>query len=136
MAASLALFKYNKYPSQVFVGDTYTYFAGMIFAVVGIMGHYTKTLLLMFIPQILNFVLSFPQLIGVVECPRHRMPKFNPHTGKLDCVHNHYTLINAFLRVCGSTNEEQTVNALLLFQVLCCVFGFLVRYFFSELLFA
>jgi hypothetical protein len=29
-----------RYPSSVFVGDTYTYFAGMALAVVGILGHF------------------------------------------------------------------------------------------------
>jgi len=29
-----------RYPSSVFVGDTYTYFAGMTMAVVGILGHF------------------------------------------------------------------------------------------------
>jgi UDP-N-acetylglucosamine--dolichyl-phosphate N-acetylglucosaminephosphotransferase len=46
----------------------------MTFAVVGILGHFSKTLLLFFIPQIFNFLLSCPQLFGVVPCPRHRMP--------------------------------------------------------------
>lgn len=31
---------YDRYPSSVFVGDTYTYFAGMTMAVVGILGHF------------------------------------------------------------------------------------------------
>jgi UDP-N-acetylglucosamine--dolichyl-phosphate N-acetylglucosaminephosphotransferase len=35
----LALFKFNKFPSSVFVGDTFCNFAGMTFAVVGILGH-------------------------------------------------------------------------------------------------
>ena len=135
IGVSLALFKYNKYPSQVFVGDTYTYFAGMVFAVVGILGHFTKTLLLLFIPQILNFLFSIPQLIGIIFCPRHRLPKLNAKTGKMECVSNHFTLINAFLRVCGPTNEEQTVNGLLLFQALCCAIGLIVRYQFSDFLF-
>lgn len=30
---SLALYKYNRFPSKVFVGDTYTSFAGIVFAV-------------------------------------------------------------------------------------------------------
>lgn len=33
-----------RYPSAVFVGDTYTYFAGMTMAVVGILGHYRYNL--------------------------------------------------------------------------------------------
>lgn len=38
-------------PPQVFVGDTFTYFAGMALAVAGILGHFSETLLLFFIPQ-------------------------------------------------------------------------------------
>jgi len=65
-----------RYPSRVFVGDTFCYFAGMTFAVVGILGHFSKTMLLFFIPQIFNFIFSAPQLFHLVECPRHRMPKY------------------------------------------------------------
>lgn len=75
---TLALLKQNSFPSKVFVGDTFCYFAGMTFAVVGILGHFSKTMLLFFIPQLINFVLSIPQLFGIVFCPRHRLPKFNP----------------------------------------------------------
>lgn len=81
---SLALLKHNWYPAKVFVGDTYCYFAGMIFAVVGILGHFSKTLLLLFIPQIFNFVYSAPQLFALVPCPRHRLPRFNARTGLLE----------------------------------------------------
>jgi hypothetical protein len=48
----------------------------MAFAVVGIQAHFSKTLLLFFIPQIFNFVLSCPQLFGLVPCPRHRVPRY------------------------------------------------------------
>ncbi len=81
LGVSLALLKYNWWPSQVFVGDTYCYFAGMVFAVVGILGHFSKTLLLFFIPQIFNFMYSVPQLFGIIPCPRHRMPRFNLEDG-------------------------------------------------------
>ena len=59
---SLALFIYNKFPAQCFIGDTFCYFAGMTFACAGILGHFSKTLLLFFIPQILNFLISLPQV--------------------------------------------------------------------------
>lgn len=84
IGVSLALLKHNWYPAKVFVGDTYCYFAGMVFAVVGILGHFSKTLLLLFIPQIFNFVYSAPQLFAIVPCPRHRMPRFNIRTGLLE----------------------------------------------------
>ena len=72
-------------PARCFVGDTFTYSAGVTFAAVsvresghrqvGIFGHFTKSLLLFFLPQLLNFLLSLPQLFGIIPCPRHRLPK-------------------------------------------------------------
>jgi len=84
IGVSLALWWHNWFPAKVFVGDTYCYFAGMVFAVVGILGHFSKTLLLLFIPQIFNFIYSSPQLFHIVPCPRHRLPRFNARTGLLE----------------------------------------------------
>ncbi|RZC25704.1 UDP-N-acetylglucosamine--dolichyl-phosphate N-acetylglucosaminephosphotransferase isoform B [Glycine soja] len=53
LATSLALLSYNWYPSSVFVGDTYTYFAGMTMAVIGILGHFRY--ILTFICQYSSF---------------------------------------------------------------------------------
>ncbi|RCH81283.1 UDP-N-acetylglucosamine--dolichyl-phosphate N-acetylglucosaminephosphotransferase [Rhizopus stolonifer] len=80
-----ALLYHNWFPANVFVGDTFCYFSGMTLAVVGIMAHFSKTLLLFFMPQIFNFIYSCPQLFRLVECPRHRMPRVNPETGLLEC---------------------------------------------------
>ncbi|NXG66663.1 GPT acetylglucosaminephosphotransferase, partial [Hemiprocne comata] len=105
---TLGLFYHNWYPSQVFVGDTFCYFAGMTFAVVGILGHFSKTMLLFFIPQVLNFIYSLPQLLQVIPCPRHRLPRvlsvslcyqdqnfyvyfrLNPSTGKLEMSYSKF----------------------------------------------
>ncbi|XP_076339158.1 alg7 dolichyl-phosphate N-acetylglucosaminephosphotransferase isoform X1 [Tachypleus tridentatus] len=88
LGTSLGLLYYNWYPSRVFVGDTFCYFAGMTFAVVGILGHFSKTMLLFFIPQISNFIFSVPQLFHLVPCPRHRLPKYNKDTDhvEMSCV--------------------------------------------------
>ncbi|XP_002730450.2 UDP-N-acetylglucosamine--dolichyl-phosphate N-acetylglucosaminephosphotransferase-like [Saccoglossus kowalevskii] len=85
-----ALLYYNWYPSRVFVGDTFCYFAGMTFAVVGILGHFSKTMLLFFIPQIFNFIYSIPQLFHFVPCPRHRLPKYDPKTNKLGMSYSRF----------------------------------------------
>ncbi|KAG6007750.1 hypothetical protein E4U21_005589 [Claviceps maximensis] len=84
IGVSCALLFHNWYPARVFVGDTYCYFSGMVFAVVGILGHFSKTLGLLLVPQMFNFVYSCPQIFGLVPCPRHRLPKFNARTGLLD----------------------------------------------------
>lgn len=55
----------------------------MTFAVVGIVGHFSKTLILFFLPQIINFLYSIPQLFKFVPCPRHRLPKYDAQTDLL-----------------------------------------------------
>lgn len=112
VAVAFALFKFNAYPSQVFVGDTFCYFSGAVFAVTGILGnivdylgHFSKTLLLMFIPQILNFLYSVPQLFGFVPCPRHRLPRFNLQTKKLEPIATNMNMVNLALRVLGPQTE-------------------------------
>ncbi|CAL5420758.1 unnamed protein product [Camellia sinensis] len=128
LATSLALFSYNWYPSSVFVGDTYTYFAGMTMAVAGILGHFSETLLIFFIPQVLNFLLSLPQLSGFIPCPRHRLPRFDPQTGLLTGT-NDGTLVNLFLRQFGRRSEKSLCILLLIFQAIGCCFCFLLRWF-------
>jgi UDP-N-acetylglucosamine--dolichyl-phosphate N-acetylglucosaminephosphotransferase len=127
LATSMALFAYNWYPSSVFVGDTYTYFAGMTMAVIGILGHFSETLLIFFLPQVINFLLSVPPLFGFIPCPRHRLPKYDPETGLLTGT-NDGTLVNFYLRMSGKMSESALCFRLLLVQALGCGFCFLLRY--------
>ncbi|KAM6159293.1 UDP-N-acetylglucosamine--dolichyl-phosphate N-acetylglucosaminephosphotransferase isoform 3-T3 [Rhynchocyon petersi] len=87
---TLGLLYHNWYPSRVFVGDTFCYFAGMTFAVVGILGHFSKTMLLFFMPQVFNFLYSLPQLLHIIPCPRHRIPRLNTETGKLEMSYSKF----------------------------------------------
>lgn len=133
IAVTAALLLFNYYPSRVFVGDTYTYFAGMALAVSGILGHFSETLLLFFFPQILNFVYSVPQLFKVVPCPRHRLPVHDPKTGLLypskrgDGGYN-LNLVTLFLRLFGPCTERQLCNRILAFQFACCAGTFALRW--------
>lgn len=142
LATTLGLVKHNWYPARVFVGDTFCYYAGMSFAVAGILGHYSKTLLLFFMPQVINFLYSIPQLCNIVPCPRHRLPKFNAKSGLLEpstitptSSRSNFTLINAFLVWLGPTHERNLVICLLLFQAFCCVIAFYIRYGLSQYLY-
>jgi len=127
ISTTLALLVFNWYPSKVFVGDTFTYFAGMTIAVTGILGHFSETLLLFFIPQLFNFLYSVPQLFKFVPCPRHRLPKLDPDSGLLHPTPN-MNLVNLSLRVMGPLKEETLCIRLLLLQVVCCAGGFGIRY--------
>jgi len=127
LSALLGLSYYNWYPSAVFVGDSFTYFAGMTFAVCGILGHFNKTLMLFFFPQLLNFAISLPQLFHFVPCPRHRVPKLNVKTGNLEPTYN-FTLLNLFLYLFGPQTEGNLTVMLVTFQAVCIGLAFLVRY--------
>ncbi len=126
-AVTLGLLRYNWYPSMVFVGDTFCYFAGMTFAMSAVLGHYSATLLLFFIPQLINFVYSLPQLFGIVHCPRHRLPKYNVKTGKLEAIPSNLNLINLTLQITGPMTEKALCELLMGFQVVCCVMGMGIR---------
>ncbi|GMH51696.1 hypothetical protein TrRE_jg13397 [Triparma retinervis] len=137
LTGSLALLRKNWYPASCFVGDTYCYSAGVVFAVVGIHGHFSKTLLLFFIPQVLNFLLSLPQLLKVVPCPRHRLPRYNKSTGLMEPSEyalpgggkgTNLTLINAWLKVGGPKGEERLTFELLVLQVAMSAVGMCIRY--------
>ena len=71
----LGYLNFNWFPARVFGGDVLPYYGGMTLAVAGILGHFSKSLFLLMIPQLLNFVYSLPQLIKIVPIPRHRLPR-------------------------------------------------------------
>lgn len=140
LAVTLALLCHNWYPADVFVGDTFCYFAGMTFAVAGILGHFSKTLLLFLIPQITNFLYSCPQLFRVYPCPRHRLPRFNAQDGLMyPSTFEHHgntyanmTVINLMLRLLGPMKERSLTLVLLGFQGMCCGLGLVIRYHLSR----
>ncbi|KAG0501052.1 hypothetical protein HPP92_001124 [Vanilla planifolia] len=99
----------------------------MAMAVVGILGHFSETLLLFFLPQVLNFLYSLPQLLKIIPCPRHRLPRFDPKTGLLTGTRDG-TLVNLFLRLFGQCSEKSICIRLLIFQALSCLFCFWLRH--------
>jgi len=159
IGVSLGLLRHNWYPASVFVGDTFCYFAGMTFAVVGILGHFSKTLLLFLIPQVFNFLWSSPQLFKLVPCPRHRLPTYDPKLGKMvpscfECKAEEHkvlklltfqdmnatqlsnmTVINLCLQIFGPMGEKELCTLLLVIQGLSCGLGLFTRYYIAKFFF-
>ena len=139
IATTLALLRSNWYPAQVFVGDTFTNYAGMALAVVAILGHFPVMLLLLMAPQVVNFLVSIPQLFKLRPCPRHRLPTYDERTGLLRCSYvndrativqddsMNLTLINLVLRFKPMT-EPALAATLLLIQALCCALALFLRF--------
>jgi UDP-N-acetylglucosamine--dolichyl-phosphate N-acetylglucosaminephosphotransferase len=122
MATTFGLLRFNWFPSQVFVGDTFTYFAGMTIAVAGILGHFGETLLIFLLPQLFNFIYSLPQLFGLVHCPRHRLPTFDPASGTLTATPN-WNVVNLTLQLTGRCTELALCMRILALQYVTCVVG-------------
>lgn len=85
LMTSLALYK------RVLIGQTrsgggkiFCYFSGMTFSVVAIFGHFSKTMMLFFIPQFVNSFLSLPQFVGLIPCPNCRLPILDDATQTLE----------------------------------------------------
>lgn len=153
VASTAGILRYNWYPSRVFVGDTFTYFAGMTFSVVGILGHFTKSLWLLLIPQLLNFIISVPQLLKIVPCPRHRLPLLDKKTGLLIASRINsrepadkplvppekniinLTLLNVTLLFFGPMSESTLCITMMVFQLLCCTLALLLRYTLVDILY-
>jgi UDP-N-acetylglucosamine--dolichyl-phosphate N-acetylglucosaminephosphotransferase len=139
VATTLALLRSNWYPAQVFVGDTFTNYAGMALAVVAILGHFPVMLLLLMLPQLVNFLVSIPQLFKLRPCPRHRLPTYDERTGLLRCSYvndrativdrdsMNLTLINVVLRLRPMT-EPALAATLLVLQALCCALALFLRF--------
>eukprot|EP00834_Sanchytrium_tribonematis_P005233 NODE_303_length_10328_cov_1.228077.p5 type:complete len:385 gc:universal NODE_303_length_10328_cov_1.228077:8311-9465(+) len=157
IGASFALLKYNIYPAKMFCGDAYTYTSGMICAICGILSHTSKTLILFFIPQILNFLISLPQILRVIPCPKHRLPRFVPEENLLyygtvakekeDNLFDkkgksfgeflnqfksknacHLNFINIVLFLKGPMSEHQLFKEVMKIQIICCGIGLAIRY--------
>ena len=143
IATSLGLLKFNWFPAKAFIGDIFPYYAGMTLASTAVLGHYSRSLLLLLIPQVINYLYSVPQIFGLVPCPRHRLPNVNPTTKLLepsrvapDDPRSNMTLICAALRIFGPLRERSLTIVLLIFQILCTVvFGWIGRFLLSKALF-
>ena len=125
---TFALLGFNWFPAQVFVGDTFTNFAGMCIAVAGILGHFSETLLIFLIPQLINFCYSLPQILPIIPCPKHRLPRYEPSDGQLYAVPQ-WNLINLILYVMGPCPEEWLCIRVLVIQYMSCCFAFLLRWY-------
>jgi UDP-N-acetylglucosamine--dolichyl-phosphate N-acetylglucosaminephosphotransferase len=128
IGATLALLSFSWFPSRVFVGDVFTLTAGAVVAAAGTVGHFAEMTLLFMVPQVLNFVVSLPQLLGFVHCPRHRLPALNRATGKLEGQRANLNLVNWWLVLFGPKTESRLCVELLALQVACCLAAYAIKY--------
>nr|XP_027202783.1 UDP-N-acetylglucosamine--dolichyl-phosphate N-acetylglucosaminephosphotransferase-like [Dermatophagoides pteronyssinus] len=96
--------------------------------VIAIILFLNNLLFLISMPQIFNFIVSIPQLIGIIHCPIHRIPLINKKTNCLE-PSNNQTLINYWLRIRSHLSELQLFRELMVLQ---CVTGALGLYIYHK----
>lgn len=134
--ASMPLLLHNKYPAKGFVGNNFCYFSGITLSCVAILTHATRTLYALMGIQILNFIISIPQLIGLIECPRHRMPGFDGRylissmTKYKNKPIRNLTVLNVILFVFGRMMENELLKLVIVMQIMWSGFVILFKYIF------
>ncbi|MHA1409012.1 MAG: UDP-N-acetylglucosamine--dolichyl-phosphate N-acetylglucosaminephosphotransferase [Candidatus Odinarchaeia archaeon] len=115
IATTIALSYYNKYPAKVFVGNSFTYFAGMALIAIAILANMERIVILCTFPQLINFVYSLKDFFG--ETPRHRKPVYNKETGLMEDSGSH-TLLNLILKKTGPISERKLAGYAIAIQVI------------------
>jgi len=119
-AVCLPLYNQNRYPAKVFSGNSFTTFSGVFFASLAFLGGHNRIVLPLFLPQLVNFMLSLPQLLNITQCPRHRIPTVVEGINKeiLMKSSKNGTLINLVLEICGPLKESTLCHLLLGIQTI------------------
>lgn len=124
LSSSMPLLYLNAYPSKVFIGNAYLFFAGYLIIFLE-----QRLILLFYGLQILNFAVSLPQILGFYHCPRHRMPGYDGTFLKPSYFRSNkmnMTLLNYLLMLTGPMNEGVFCNLFFLLQVVYCTTAILI----------
>jgi UDP-N-acetylglucosamine--dolichyl-phosphate N-acetylglucosaminephosphotransferase len=101
---------------------------GVMIAAAGTLEHFEEMTLLFMFPQLINFVQSLPQLIGIFTCQRYRLLRHNAEIGKLERITTNLNLINCYLIIRGTMSEDRLYIKHLFLKIFCGFLSYFVRY--------
>lgn len=115
--ALIAFLCFNKYPSDIFPGDSLTYPIGALIAVVCILANMETVGIVLFIPYFIEFVLKARS--------RFNAESFGKPVGE-GVLENRYDKIYSLnhLLIKAGFNEEKARYAIWEFQFICCMLAF------------
>lgn len=103
--ALLGFLMFNRYPANVFPGDTLTYMVGGTIAIVAIMGNVEKAALILFLPYFVEFLLK---LRGGLK--KESFAKVDPDGGLLRPYYKIYGLEHAAIALLQKFKRKVTEN--------------------------
>lgn len=119
VAALLGFFYYNKFPSEVFPGDSMTYGTGALIAIIAILGSMEKIALFIFIPYILEFLLKMRSKFEAESFGDLKEDgTLEPKGGKI------YSLTHIFMK--KGFKERQIVRIMMGIEALLCFAAFII----------
>ncbi len=125
--ALFAFYIFNKYPSEIFPGDSLTYIVGALIGAVAITGNIEKIAIFFFIPYIIEVVLK-----SRGKLKKESFAKLNDQGGLEMPYKKIYGLEHLAIKILkkakrgGLVKEYEVVRLINLFQIIVIVIGFLI----------
>ena len=126
LGALLAFLYYNKYPSNVFPGDTGTLIIGAAIAIIAFIGRVKIIAFIVLIPNIIDGLLKFYSA-GVMERQQHKPTQIKENGLLVAPSGGFNSLIRSILK--KPMEEKQVVHVIWLIGLVFGIIGILIAYF-------
>lgn len=122
VAALLAFYFFNKYPSKIFPGDSMTYPVGATIAIIAILGNIERLALFLFIPYFIEFILKFR---GLMQKESFAIPNEDGSLRKpYDKFYGlEHLSISIITKIKGKAFETEVTYSIFAFEIIIAAIG-------------
>jgi len=126
----LAFFWYNRYPSRVFPGDTFTYFLGGLLAIFAVLGRYQTATILIMMPYLLEGIIKSREIPYILKHRKTFRPECFGRVLKDNSLQEPYkevwSLTHIFIKLIrklkGKCYENDVTTTILTIYATWCLF--------------
>jgi len=130
LVTSLAFLIYNRYPSRVFPGDTYTYFLGGLFAIFAVLGQFQTATILIMAPYILEGIIKSREIPYILQKHKPFKPECFGKISKDNSMKEPYKeiwslthiIIKIIRKIKGKCYENDVTTTILTLYLAWCLF--------------
>ena len=129
-ATSVAFLAYNRYPSKVFPGDTYTYFLGGLFATFAVLGQFQTATILIMAPYMLEGLIKAREIPYYLRYKKPFKPECFGRPSRDGSLKEPYreiwslthVFMKAIRRIKGRVYENDVTLSIISLYILWCLF--------------
>ncbi len=130
LVASLSFLIYNRYPSRVFPGDTYTYFLGGLLAIFAVLGQFQTATILIMAPYLLEGIIKSREIPYILRKHRPFKPECFGKVSKDNSIKEPYKeiwslthiIIKMIRKIKGKCYENDVTTTILTLYIAWCLF--------------